>query len=532
MPGTGRRQIQLSKNPISPPDLDNLQAWKDLSSFIRLKDPEKTELPYKKLTVLPDGYGFDKFGLLVHRNFACEDYWDDEESNREAEGNQDKEASNKAGDRDNQDEVCQDDEEGSREDSDSSDRDNQDKVCTDDETNSREAEADQDSEASEASDQDDQDKVCQDDEVSSREAEGDRVSEASNEAGDRDNRDECSQGQETTRASRRLRRKDSKPLYIPPIHSGKVKKQSKAKSRYCLCLRPMLDCPTEGVVGMRSLIRQLIPHRESLCYWHLRKFAEITSTALVAHGDGEVVTEAYCSFQKPILTLRRSASDNYVSLRVPTRDEAFLRQVLKEIGRRQDVKGSHGGITNKLIRVLLTQSKMADDGTDVHFWSGSRASVEVESGNVSIPIVVESQQPFQWSSLDRPIKQLFQHMRGFHREVSVQIPSRNGELESFESRTLHEVRERFLKNEVTKDSWNVLDLHNPLPATLPAFLMGENCRLLSRVRDMALMGNSTERPIAAVEPGKNGRMSLSGSFSVKEVITQHRIWIAMASLHG
>lgn len=60
------------------------------------------------------------------------------------------------------------------------------------------------------------------------------------------------------------------------------------------------------------------------------------------------------------------------------------------------------------------QSKMADDGADVHLWSGSCTCVEVKSGKVSIPIVVESQQPFQWSRLDHPIKQLFQHMGGFH----------------------------------------------------------------------------------------------------------------------
>ncbi|KAI1909480.1 hypothetical protein LOZ65_006529 [Ophidiomyces ophidiicola] len=227
------------------------------------------------------------------------------------------------------------------------------------------------------------------------------------------------------------------------------------------------------------------------------------------------------SFQKPVLTRRRSASDSIdgpakksrfdtssphfpiirdsVSLRVPTRDKAFLRQVIKEIEQRQDARGSHGGITNKLVHALLTRSKTADDGIDVHFWSGSRASVEVESGNVSILIVVESQQLFQWSSLDRPISQLFHRMRGFHREVSVQIPSRDGEHESFESRTLREVRERFLKSEETEDPWNVLDLHNPLPSTLPAFLMGANCQLLSQVRDLALMGNSAERPIAAIK---------------------------------
>ena len=40
LPGTGRHQIKISKNPILQTDLNNLQLWKDQNSFIRPKDPE------------------------------------------------------------------------------------------------------------------------------------------------------------------------------------------------------------------------------------------------------------------------------------------------------------------------------------------------------------------------------------------------------------------------------------------------------------------------------------------------------------
>ena len=159
---------------------------------------------------------------------------DNKMSNHESEGDQDSEVSNKASDWHNQDEVCQDN--SSHKDSEASNE--------DDKMSSCKAERHQDSEASE-----------QGDETSNHEADGNQDSKVSNEASDQDNQDKCSQGQESTRATRRLCQKDSKPLYIQTlIRSRKVKKLSKAKSSCYLCLQPMLDCPTDGDVGIRSLI--------------------------------------------------------------------------------------------------------------------------------------------------------------------------------------------------------------------------------------------------------------------------------------
>ncbi len=79
---------------------------------------------------------------------------------------------------------------------------------------------------------------------------------------------------------------------------------------------------------------------------------------------------------------------------------------------------------------------------------------------------------------------------GLDRTVSVQVPSRNDQIESFEAKTLREVQARFLKEQPTDDPWNLLDLQNPLPPKLPAFLEGENYQLLLRIRDAVLMGQS------------------------------------------
>ncbi|KAM4067337.1 hypothetical protein HRG_012228 [Hirsutella rhossiliensis] len=81
---------------------------------------------------------------------------------------------------------------------------------------------------------------------------------------------------------------------------------------------------------------------------------------------------------------------------------------------------------------------------------------------------------------------------GLNRTVSVQIPSRHFLEESSKSKTLREVRERFLKQRPTDNPWNLLDLQSPLPPTLPSFLEGDNCQLLLRVRDAILMGSSAQ----------------------------------------
>ncbi|PGG96302.1 hypothetical protein AJ80_09850, partial [Polytolypa hystricis UAMH7299] len=66
----GRRLHDTSKNPISQTDLENLKLWTDKNPYIKAKDPEGKELPYQELEKLPDGFGFDEFGLVVRSEFA------------------------------------------------------------------------------------------------------------------------------------------------------------------------------------------------------------------------------------------------------------------------------------------------------------------------------------------------------------------------------------------------------------------------------------------------------------------------------
>lgn len=73
----------------------------------------------------------------------------------------------------------------------------------------------------------------------------------------------------------------------------------------------------------------------------------------------------------------------------------------------------------------------------------------------------------------RPIEQLFRCMGNLNRTVSVQMPSLSLENDSFITMLLCDVQDKFLKNMVSEDPLNVLDLCNPLPrSTLPKFLTG------------------------------------------------------------
>ncbi|KAK0655268.1 hypothetical protein B0T16DRAFT_450984 [Cercophora newfieldiana] len=57
-----RRPVKASVNPIEQADLESLRAWSR-------EDP----IPYKTLAPedLPDGFGFDKFGLMVRKEYAA-----------------------------------------------------------------------------------------------------------------------------------------------------------------------------------------------------------------------------------------------------------------------------------------------------------------------------------------------------------------------------------------------------------------------------------------------------------------------------
>ncbi|PGG95201.1 hypothetical protein AJ80_10004 [Polytolypa hystricis UAMH7299] len=289
-----------------------------------------------------------------------------------------------------------------------------------------------------------------------------------------------------------------RPMYKEPSrHMGRVRKR-RCCSTIPSDIRSMLDSPPKSHADSKSFIRQLKPHQRSLCYQHLRILANM-AVGIVEESATKVnipQTRQRSLSASPDRPAKRSHLDlpnppSYSPTYDPLHDEIFLKQVLEELEQRLSPRreDTHGGITDRLIHSLLTTAKPAGSGIDVHLWSGEHAAAKIEAGNVDIPIVTESQQPFQWGRLDRPIRQLFQHLEGLDFDVSVQIPSLE---RSTTTRPLSKVKERFLESQVNDDPWTVLRLYNPLPSILPAFLTGQNCQLLSRVRDVIWLGNSAE----------------------------------------
>lgn len=190
-------------------------------------------------------------------------------------------------------------------------------------------------------------------------------------------------------------------------------------------------------------------------------------------------------------------------------NEEFRRKVLTELEHeftdRKEDDWSRGETTNRYIHAIL--SKCEHPNTDVMkgpidagFLNAQEASTILEKGTERLPIITTGQQQFKWAGSERPIAQLFKRMEDLSRQVSVQIPSHNFDLPSYETKSLNAIRERFLRGQASRDPWNILDLRSPLPPSiLPSFLTGENCQLLPRIRDALLEGHCAERIKASRE---------------------------------
>ncbi|KAL5408044.1 hypothetical protein PMIN04_011533 [Paraphaeosphaeria minitans] len=159
------------------------------------------------------------------------------------------------------------------------------------------------------------------------------------------------------------------------------------------------------------------------------------------------------------------------------------------------------GMHALLIRARQPVTTGAESGKEAYFSTSEEAERRLEPHAVLHgPIITENQQQFRWDSHNgRPIEQLFRRMGNSDRSVSVQRSSLSLQQPSFVPMRLGTVRDMFLENKISQDPLNVLDLRNPLPRSiLPSFLMGEDCQLLSRIRDTILEGATAERCSAPV----------------------------------
>ncbi|KAH6697080.1 hypothetical protein F5X68DRAFT_238421 [Plectosphaerella plurivora] len=180
-------------------------------------------------------------------------------------------------------------------------------------------------------------------------------------------------------------------------------------------------------------------------------------------------------------------------------DQEYLSEIILELQEKlAEAPNSRGYHTARtLLPILLRCTHPNTDAkngiVDLLALDGHEAKAFLDSKTPDVPMVSEGQQHFQWRNPQRPTEEFFDWIEDHERVVSVQIPSAPVDMCSFEPRTIRQVRKRFLAALDTDDPWNVLDLDNPVPSTLPDILTGWNCQLLARVRDMVLNGQSAER---------------------------------------
>ena len=67
-----RRKMRRSIDPIDISDLKNVKRWQTGDPYVKEKDPDNLQLQYRSLTPehLPEEFGFDKYGLMVYKEFS------------------------------------------------------------------------------------------------------------------------------------------------------------------------------------------------------------------------------------------------------------------------------------------------------------------------------------------------------------------------------------------------------------------------------------------------------------------------------
>jgi hypothetical protein len=532
-----RQALKHSVNPVNQIDLENLKKWLDRKPYVKMNDPAKLPLPLQKLTVdnLPDGLGFDKYGLVVQDGYTAtiraramtllpED--DMGKAVSDAPLLSLPSPSTPAPDQQNKPDTP---------------------------TSSGAAYLQERSPpkalASAHSDKmRDPEEILSDSDSSSTPPHA-----------------------PITRTANRVPSRTSMRLLSAPKHSYTSASFSKPPSK--VLTKALTQAPTKVPTAQREVRcgcpgslrgnflelldrtetfqkgastetrQQLAPFQNTLCLRHLQKFASLASTIALSNkvesdqtGSG-VIVQLNCTSGR-----RRAASDPEIGgdhkrqrlnsasfISEPDRSstkiqrdtnrpwhdthtstdyrQRVLAQLSERIGQKTAKRDSWGEMNEEAMFRLLSlacppMSIGSDDQVDAYYLTGEEASDRVESTTpLEVPIITHNQQRFKWcESGARPITQLFDRMESLDQTVAVQKPSLPLSKESFTQERLSDVHEMFCGDSEKEEAWNVLDLRSPLPpSTLPAFLDGENCQLLARVRDTILSSGSAERMEAATE---------------------------------
>lgn len=520
-----RRPVKALVNPIEQADLDSLRTWSREDPF-----------PCQKLAAedLPDAFGFDKHGLMVHKEFAVDPPGPDGTGTTEAPAVPETNSADITGPPEQQNTTALDmlalaASQPSHTDSNTDDvvAEVIDAFSTDATTPTSH----------------DQSSTRSAEDTAATTPEAPHFLDSSNDT-NTNKPSRISLGKRKVSSYHESSKGGgaSKPKQAQPTASVKAPKNP---PRCCPAEVPstlLLALDNPSTFGPEAA-EQLSPFLSQLCRSHLQLLATRTSAIAFAQKatlpGNQDVSSAVTSFGADRPVRRRAASVPDITQPVSKRarvdaplsflptpmarpdvardrpmhdrmaDDTYRRRAfaeLREKSRQHTVsQDSHGKGTDELIYKLLEKAEQPN--TDISkgvvealFCSGDEAASLAESGSPhDAPIITEGQQQFRWSKGDRPIAQLFRRIGFLDKSVSVQIPSRSSTKQSYEVRKLGEVRKRFLTQDSTVNPWNILDLQSPLPHSMPNFLTGENCQLLLQVRNAVLMEDSAERVVASTQ---------------------------------
>ncbi|KAJ0100686.1 hypothetical protein J7T55_003305 [Diaporthe amygdali] len=546
-----RRHVRNSPDPLDENELHCLRAWSGEHSYVKDKDPDLVELDPKGLgpEEVPDGFGFDKFGLLVHSQHALP---------ATQNGTNAPEIGHKKVTLLESEPVV-----GSR-------------GSADQDTTMISPVSEITSEAP-SSDLTIPDSTSgQRSEFAARRESTDSRALNTPETGSSSCSDPGAPGEEADvqAAEDAHNANDDRADIVVDPGPPKARAPRRRKGRVFNSISKTSECPTEGIPGplgttnlerccpatisaellqildlgtadRAAKMRVLVCHvRNSggaipreLCVKHVRRFAE---ALVLSEQDSQDISPAASGLRRRRASFTDADGNHaYRRIRVdeqsynqgpsaitiaqqsrPTHDrvgdEAFRKQVLHqlEIKRRQAVPSSQGEMRDDLVYNILLDSTppvlSGSSTTEAHFWSGDEAAIGFEVHLPGVPVFTQGQQRFRWRE-GHPIRQLFDRIVDFDRLVAVQTSSLGTYGHPFQHKSLHkslrEVCERFLRAQPTTDPWSLLDVRSPLPPSiLPSFLDGDNCQLLSRMRDAVQAGAEAEAE-GSTRPGHEWRES-------------------------
>jgi len=530
-----RRRIRNSPDPLDENELHSLRAWSGEHPYIKDKDPDQIELVPEVLAPgeLPDGFGFDKFGLLVRSQHALplsQHGTDAPEVDPKTVASLDPEpvdGSPRSVDQDTR--MISPASEIASEASSSilTIFDSTPGQCS----GSAARRGGPDSRGSDTTGTGSS--PCSDPAVPGEEADA----QAADDAHDAKAHRVAVVGEPSHPKVRALRRRKGRIFNSTSKASGNHTEETPMPletantGRCCPAtispeLLRMLDLGSSDRTSTMSVLSSHVRYSggaipRELCVKHLRRFAEALVTseqdsrdippaatglrrrrASLTDADGHpayrrVRLDAQAYSQGPAaITLAQQSRP--IHDRVG--DEAFRKQTLRQLETklRQAVPGSHGEMRDDLVYNTLLVSTppviSESSASEAHLWSGDEAAVGVEVHPPGVPVFTQGQQRFRWRE-GRPIRQLFHRIVDFDRLVPVQIPSLGTCGPPFQHKALRELGERFLGAQPTVDPWSLLDVRSPLPPSiLPSFLDGENCQLLSRMRDAVQAVAEAEGP--------------------------------------